>query len=854
MKRGITLLAMILVFLGNAWATEFYATLTKTLRGHKLNVSAVAFSPDGKILASAGADWRIILWDIPSGEQITVFQGHTDWISDLAFSPNGHLLASAGLDEEIKVWSVKKKRFLFSLKGHKNWVSAVAFTPDGRYLVSGSWDGTIKIWDIATRKEIRTIVSPQGYITDIAISPDGRYIASAGWDKTVIIWDFITGKKIRTLCGHQWYVTCVTFSPDGKLLASGSLDNTIRIWDVESGKCLKILKGHTNAVSALAFSPDGMILASGGWDQVIRIWDTTSWKEIKTLKGHVLAVTSLAFSPDGTFLASGGRDNLVILWNICPTEGYYFAKSPLRIITFTGEEVFLPPGEIVKVSCGVIKEPIYGWIKEGEYYQLYSGDETYVVRQEVPIYAYPGSQETVGTLPAGFILLPQNYMYISTENYVYLKFPKIKGYIKKEILDKLVPVEKRFVLIKPVLSGKEVGTEVKAAYYWPEQNKYYVFYEKGVKWVDADALEEFSVKERGKKFVSLFSIPIYASFLDKKVKGFLSEGEEVTVVFSLKNYPYYYIKTGNLEGFVRKDMLKGYELASEKSLWVKEKSAQVLLSPREGSEVLGYLAPFSEVKVLVKTENFYKIYEKKLRLMGWVHKDNLTGERPDFTPPYLRIVEKSFNGKYLILKGLAGDNIKLDGVFLNNEKLSLTDASDVHFPVKIKDRKFFTVKFYTIEKNRPYVIELKAVDKGKNITLLKVMVKGDKIEQKKSEIFFTFPPKEKSKIISKNFLRFNFVLEDLDKDYVLEPGERVMLKVYLVNFGPSAISNLNLSLKSKSIVSPHKIIIPSLFSGGVFLRSYSFLVKEGVEEGEKELEVCLYKGEGEKLGCYQLKF
>ncbi|PTB40405.1 hypothetical protein M441DRAFT_59154 [Trichoderma asperellum CBS 433.97] len=278
----------------------------QTLSGHSRSVRSVAFSADGRYLASGSGDHTIKIWDATTGkEQQTV-----------AFSADGRYLASGLHDHTIKIWDATTGKEQKTLKGHRNVVWAVAFSADGRYLASGSEDNTIKIWDAITSKKRQTLKGHRNTVSSVAFSADGRYLASGSYDHTIKIWDAITGKEQQTFKGHRNVVWAVAFSADGRYLASGSEDNTIKIWDATTGKEQQILKGHRSWVQSVAFSADSCYFASGSEDYTIKIWDITTGKEQQTLKGHCDIVESVAFSADSRYLASGSYDDTIKIWDV----------------------------------------------------------------------------------------------------------------------------------------------------------------------------------------------------------------------------------------------------------------------------------------------------------------------------------------------------------------------------------------------------------------------------------------------------------------------------------------------------------------------------------------------------------
>ncbi|MEM4413247.1 MAG: right-handed parallel beta-helix repeat-containing protein, partial [Candidatus Caldarchaeum sp.] len=268
----------------------------RTLSGHTNWVFSVAFSPDGRLLAS-GSWQEIKLWEVGSGQLVRTLSGHTDEVHSVAFSPDGRLLAS-GSRQEIKLWDVASGREVRTLSGHTSWVTSVAFSPDGRLLASGSWDATIKLWDVASGREVRTLKGHTYWVESVAFSPDGRLLASGGCkggdiDDRIQLWDVSTGQRLRLFQGHTACVTSVAFSPDGRLLASGSEDKTIKLWEVGSGSLVRTLSGHTDWVRSIAFSPDGRLLASGSDDKTIKLWEVGSGQVVRTLSGHTNWVFSV---------------------------------------------------------------------------------------------------------------------------------------------------------------------------------------------------------------------------------------------------------------------------------------------------------------------------------------------------------------------------------------------------------------------------------------------------------------------------------------------------------------------------------------------------------------------------------
>ncbi|MFN0036949.1 MAG: NACHT and WD repeat domain-containing protein [Saprospiraceae bacterium] len=295
------------------------------LEGHGAKVISVAFSPNGKILATGSEDRTAKIWDLESGKALMTLEGYISSVSSIAFSPNGKTLAT-GSEKTVKIWDLETGKALMTLEGHSASVSSVAFSPNGKTLATGAGniygdDNTAKIWDLKSGKVLMTLKGHRYYVSSVAFSPDGKTLATGSWDNTAKIWDLHSSKALMTLKGHTYYVYSVAFSPDGKTLATGSLDKTARIWDLERGKTLMTLEGHSSSVYSVAFSLNGKILATGAGDgsgngSIAKIWDLDSGKALMTFKDHTFLVTSVAFSPDGKRLASGSYDKTAKIWDL----------------------------------------------------------------------------------------------------------------------------------------------------------------------------------------------------------------------------------------------------------------------------------------------------------------------------------------------------------------------------------------------------------------------------------------------------------------------------------------------------------------------------------------------------------
>lgn len=283
----------------------------------KAVVTALALSPDGAWLVSAGDDHVVRVWDLRDDSQAAELTGHTDWVRAAAFHPDGRHFATAGNDGVIRVWNLATKKVVRKFTAHPQAIYALAYAPNGQWLAAAGYERAIRVYS-AEGRLLRTLTGPSDDHRALAIAPDGSTLAVGGRNGQVRVWNAVSGATLRDLTTEKRRLRAVAFSPDGALLAAAGDSQNIYLWSarIDQPQALKSPAGQTHA---LAFCGADK-LATADTDNHVHVWNVDSLMETQRGAGHTGSVSALVYDATRDTLVSGSYDTTIKFWPLTPGE------------------------------------------------------------------------------------------------------------------------------------------------------------------------------------------------------------------------------------------------------------------------------------------------------------------------------------------------------------------------------------------------------------------------------------------------------------------------------------------------------------------------------------------------------
>jgi WD40 repeat protein len=281
-------------------------------------VTAVAIQPGRRLVATSGDDHRVRIWELSTGKLVREFDGHADWVHSAAFSPDGRLLTTAGADGKILVCDCGDSRHVEAWKQtifarQDAAIARVVFSPDGTKLAVAGFNSGLNVYDVSSRRRELSLGCPCDDMRAVAISPRGDLLAGGGRNGHIRLWSLETGEAIRDVQAHRQRIRSLAFTADQSRILSTGEDCTVRVWSVNDGQLVRNLPRHPCKVLAMTMC-GSQLLATAGSDNHIRIWDLDSGSIIGILTGHTGSVAALDFSRE--LLMSGSYDTTARIWNL----------------------------------------------------------------------------------------------------------------------------------------------------------------------------------------------------------------------------------------------------------------------------------------------------------------------------------------------------------------------------------------------------------------------------------------------------------------------------------------------------------------------------------------------------------
>lgn len=388
--------------------------IIRDFQGHSIWTYAIEISPDGDTFFTCGRN-SVKLWNFKTGKLIRSFTVPKDHLTCMALSRKEKLMISGSHNQSIKLWNIETGQLIRSFL-HAAIVRSVTFSPNGKMILSGGYDKTAKLWNVKTGQLIKTISDPLSGISAVAFAPKQSYIITGGDDGRVKKWDITTGKDISPdrFLRHDSRINKLIFSPDGRYILSASDDKTAKLWDNITGY-ETTLKGHTASVDAIAFSSDSRSILTGSYDKTIKLWETEQLKSEDTaIIRHREGIREAVFSPDNAFILAGGHPNVAILWDaitLKKNHSFNGHRNTVSSVVFSKDGQYIATGSwdnmiiiwsieskkiIRKISSGSAQSIVFS--PDGQHLLTSSGNTAILwnLKTGSPVVTYRGHKSAVG--------------------------------------------------------------------------------------------------------------------------------------------------------------------------------------------------------------------------------------------------------------------------------------------------------------------------------------------------------------------------------------------------------------------------------------------------------------------------
>ena len=289
---------------------EDYLPSKKQLLDHKHPVNALAFSSDGRTVASGSTDKLARVWDLASGKCLLSLAAHSDAVLCVALSPDGTMLVTGSKDALAIAWDTRTGERKATFKGSGSAILDAAISPTLGTVYTGTKSGHVTVWQVSTGTLEASLDGHSDAVLGVAVSPNGALVVTGSEDKSIRIWDTAENTCIRVMEGHSGSVNAVAISPDNQYVVSGSKDETIKVWSLATGDCLRTLKGHVDDIYDIDLTADSLFIVSASNDSTVRVWSFHTGQCLQVLRGHQDPVLSVAVSPSGRHIVSAGGSKL----------------------------------------------------------------------------------------------------------------------------------------------------------------------------------------------------------------------------------------------------------------------------------------------------------------------------------------------------------------------------------------------------------------------------------------------------------------------------------------------------------------------------------------------------------------